>query len=179
MEITLAQLVAVMPYAKKRASVFLAPLNAAMQEFSINTPLRMAAFLAQICHESGQLLYTEEIASGSAYEMRRDLGNTQPGDGKRFKGRGLLQITGRTNYIKVMLALNIDCLLHPEILAEPVNACRSAAWWWSDRGLCDLADLGTLESFRQITRIVNGGYNGWEDRLSLYLKAKEVLCGTK
>jgi putative chitinase len=176
MELTLAQLVAIMPYAKKRASLFLAPLNAAMQEFSINTHLRMAAFLAQTGHESGQLLYTEEIASGSAYEGRKDLGNTHPGWGVLYKGRGLIQITGFYNYTAVMMALDIPCVEHPEILKEPVNACRSAAWYWSDRGLNALADQGTDESFTTITRRVNGGLNGIQDRLSLYHTAKEVLC---
>jgi putative chitinase len=175
MEIALAQLTAIMPYAKNRASVFLAPLNAAMVEFEINTPLRVAAFLGQTGHESGQLLYTEEIASGKAYNGRVDLGNTIPGDGERFKGRGLIQVTGRTNYVKVMLALGIDCLEHPELLEQPENACRASAWWWTDHGLNQLADLGTQDSYKRITKIINGGMNGWEDRLTLYNKAREVL----
>jgi putative chitinase len=175
MEITLAQLTAIMPYAKNRATVFLAPLNAAMAEFDINTPLRVAAFLGQIGHESGQLLYVEEIASGAAYNGRVDLGNTQPGDGQRFKGRGLIQITGRVNYVKVMLALGIDCLEHPTLLSQAENACRASAWWWADHKLNQLADLGTQDAYKKITKIINGGYTGWEDRLALYNKAREVL----
>jgi putative chitinase len=157
--------------------VFVPFLNAAMQEWQINTPLRVAAFLAQILHESGYLRYTEEIASGAAYNGRIDLGNTVPGDGQKFKGRSLIQVTGRTNYVKVMLALNIDCLEHPELLAQPENACRAAAWWWADHKLNGLADLGTQDAFMKITRVINGGTNGWEDRLALYNAArKELKC---
>ena len=96
--ITGAQLQSIMPFAKARIPSFVAPLNAAMYEFHINSPLRQAAFIAQIAHESGELRYVKEIASGAAYEGRKDLGNTQPGDGMRYKGRGLIQITGRNNY---------------------------------------------------------------------------------
>jgi putative chitinase len=175
MDITLEQLVAISPYTKSRASVFLPYLNAAMREFDITTPLRQAAFLGQILHESGSLVYTEEIASGKAYNGRVDLGNTQPGDGERFKGRSLIQITGRVNYVKVMLALGIDCLVHPEMLAQPENACRASAWWWHDHKLNEIADLGTQDAYRKITRTINGGYNGWEDRLAIYNLAREVL----
>jgi putative chitinase len=175
MELTLEQLVAISPYTKSRASVFLPYLTAAMQEWQINTPLRAAAFLAQILHESGSFTYTEEIASGAAYNGRLDLGNTMPGDGQKFKGRALIQVTGRVNYVKAMLALGIDCLEHPELLAQPENACRASAWWWSDHKLNQLADLGTQDAFRRITKTINGGYNGWEERLSFYNKAREVL----
>lgn len=175
MEITLAQLNAIMPYAKERASVFLVPLNAAMAEFQINTPLRIAAFLAQVGHESGQLRYVKELASGEAYEKRRDLGNVAPGWGVRFKGRGLIQVTGYYNYTAAMVKLDLDCVEHPELLELPVNACRVSAWWWTDKGLNQLADQGTEDSFLKITKRVNGGTNGWEDRLALYTKAREVL----
>lgn len=175
MDITLEQLVAISPYTKSRASVFLPYLNAAMKEFDINTPLRQAAFLAQIIHESCSFRYTEEIASGKAYNGRLDLGNMQQGDGERFKGRALIQVTGRTNYVKVMMALGIDCLLHPELLSLPENACRASAWWWSDHKLNGLADLGTQDAYRKITKIINGGTIGWEDRLAFYNKAREVL----
>ncbi len=175
MDITLAQLITIMPYAKQRAEKFLAPLNAAMREYEINTPLRAAAFLAQVGHESGQLRYVRELASGGAYEGRKDLGNTQPGDGPKLRGRGLIQITGRKNYTAVMMALDIDCLDHPELLELPANACRVSAWWWKDRGLNNLADIGTEDAFLRITKIINGGRNGWDDRLALYRKAREVL----
>src|SRR5690348_6658419 len=105
MTISIEQLLTIMPNAHDRAILFLAPLNAAMQEFAIGTPRQQAAFLAQVAHESGELRYTAELADGSAYEGRVDLGNMQPGDGKRFKGHGLLQITGRTNHAKCGEAL--------------------------------------------------------------------------
>ena len=172
--ITAAQLIQIMPYARKRAGVFIDPLNATLTEFEINTPLRQAAFVAQIGHESGQLLYVREIASGSAYEGRKDLGNTLPGDGVRYKGRGLIQITGKANYTACMLALDLDLLDRPEQLEEPVNACRSAGWFWKTHGLNELADA---QDFETITRRINGGANGLVDRLELYGRAKRILGG--
>lgn len=166
-------LLKIMPYAKARIDIFLEPLNAAMKEFEINTPARRAAFLAQIGHESGQLRYVRELASGQAYEGRKDLGNTQPGDGVRFKGRGLIQITGRSNYIDCGKALALDLLAKPELLEEPESACRSAAWFWKTRGLNELADAGDQV---KITRRINGGTNGLADRLALFEVAKQVLA---
>lgn len=170
--ITINQLLQIMPASANRADLFLDHLNSAMQEFEINTPKRQAAFLAQIGHESGQLRYVRELASGKAYEGRKDLGNTQPGDGVRFKGRGLIQITGRTNYTAVMMALGIDCVERPELLETPENACRSAAWWWHSKKLNQLADEG---DFLRITKIINGGTNGLADRQALYARALQVL----
>ena len=173
--ITVEQLRSIMPYAGARADTFAAPLNAAMDEFEINTPARQAAFLAQIAHESGSLKYVKELASGGAYEGRTDLGNTEPGDGVFFKGRGLIQITGRSNYRDCGEALFLQLLEQPELLEQPVNACRSAGWFWKSRGLNDLADAG---DFRQITRKINGGYNGYADRLAFYQRAQQVLGGS-
>lgn len=179
MEISKEQLVRIMPFAKSRVDAFLPHINAAMKEFGINTPERVAAFLAQVGHESAQLRYVKELASGSAYEGRKDLGNTQAGDGVKYKGRGLIQITGRVNYVKVMMALGIDCVECPALLEQPVNACRASAWWWNDHSLNEIADACSEPAFRKITKIVNGGYNGWDDRLALYNKAKDVLCSQK
>ena len=169
---TFDQLKEIMPYAGKRAETFLEPLNAAMAEFEINTPARQAAFLAQIAHESGSLRYVKEIASGAAYEGRKDLGNTEEGDGMRFKGRGLIQITGRANYTQCGAALGLDLLAEPDLLEQTGNACRSAAWFWQTRGLNELADDG---EFKLITKRINGGYNGLEDRRAYYTRAKETL----
>lgn len=166
------QLSKIYPFAGKRIDTFLIPILSAMDEFKINTKQREAAFLAQIGHESGKLLYVKELASGAAYEGRADLGNTMPGDGVRFKGRGLIQITGRTNYVAAMMELDLDCVEHPELLEEPVNAARSAGWFWFTHGLNELADVG---DFIKITRKINGGTNGLEDRQQLYAKALEVL----
>lgn len=172
--ITLQQLQKIMPYAGRRAGTYLEPLNLAMWEFGIDTPMRQAAFLAQIAHESGSLKYVREIASGEAYEGRRDLGNTEPGDGVRFRGRGLIQITGRANYRDCSLGLYGDerLLQQPEILEGTVDACRSAGWFWQTMNLNKLADIG---AFRPITRAINGGFNGYDDRLAYYERAKAVL----
>ena len=169
---TLADLQKILPYAHANAANFIAPLNAAMAEYEINTQQRQAAFIAQLGHESAQFRYVREIASGAAYEGRKDLGNTQPGDGVRFKGRGLIQITGRTNYAACAAALGIDCVAHPELLELPVNAARSAGWFWSTHGLNELADKHDMYG---ITRRINGGSNGLSDRLALYEKAQQVL----
>ncbi|MEX0139902.1 glycoside hydrolase family 19 protein [Massilia sp. LMS1-1-1.1] len=162
----------IMPLAGRRATLFLAPLNAAMAEFSIDTPLRRASFLAQVGHESGQLRYVRELASGAAYEGRADLGNVIAGDGMRFKGRGLLQVTGRANYAACGVALGLDLLASPQLLEQTVFACRSAGWFWQSRGLNRLADAGDQE---RVTRRINGGVNGLAERLSLYQAARKVL----
>lgn len=183
MMLTLDQLVRIMPHAKKRAPVFLDSLNRAMAEFQINTPKRIAAFLAQIGHESGQLRYVEEIASGAAYDHRADLGNTRPEAiaiakrhgttaGRFYKGHGVIQITGYDNHLAAMLALDVDCVEYPRLLCEPANACRSAAWFWHRAGLNKLADEGDQ---RKICRRINGGYNGLADRLALHEVATRVL----
>lgn len=147
-------------------------LNQAMQEAGINTPARQAAFIAQLAHESGNFKYSEEIASGRAYEGRRDLGNTQPGDGERFKGRGYIQLTGRANYAAAGKSLGLDLVNHPELAARPENAARIAAWYWNSRGLNAKADAGDFDG---ITRSINGGYNGKADRDRRYEVALATL----
>jgi putative chitinase len=166
------QLLAIMPFASARADRFLVPLNDAMAEFDINTPARQASFLSQIGHESGQLRYVEELASGSAYEGRKDLGNTQPGDGVRYKGRGLIQITGRSNYTALMLALDIDCVENPQVVCEPINSARSAGWFWKSHGCNELADAGDQV---KVSKRINGGTNGLADRLALFAVAQKVM----
>ncbi len=156
-----------------KAARYLPYLNSAMAEAGINTPKRQAAFLAQLAHESGQLRYMEEIASGAAYEGRRDLGNTQPGDGKRFKGRGPIQLTGRANYEKAGKALGIDLVSNPTRAADPDIAFRIATWYWSSRNLNQYADAG---NFSAITYRINGGYNGAADRNRYYATAMNVLA---
>jgi putative chitinase len=170
--ISLAQLALIMPAAGTRCVKFLGPLNQTMHEFGIHSAARKRAFLAQIAHESGQLRYTAEIASGVRYEGRKDLGNTQPGDGVRFKGRGLIQVTGRANYTACMLALDIDCVEHPELLEQPLNAARSAGWFWQTHGLNQLADLGDQI---KVTKRINGGTNGLPDRLAFFENARKVI----
>ena len=151
---------------------FLDPINKTLEEFEINTPQRIRMFLAQIGHESGQLRYRKELASGAAYEGRKDLGNTAPGDGVRYKGRGLIQITGKYNYGLASLALGLPLLEKPELLEEDLNACRSAGWFWYKSNLNALADMGKFET---ITRRINGGLNGYSDRYKLYQRAFEII----
>ncbi len=173
--ITAETLRAIMPLAGRRASIYAAPLAEAMAEFEINTPARQAAFIAQIAHESGSLVFVREIASGKAYEGRRDLGNLLPGDGVKFRGRGLIQITGRANYSACSRAVCGDPFLlleHPELLEAPTAAARSAAWYWRQRGLNELADKG---EFDKITRKINGGTNGRIERRAFWLAAKRAL----
>lgn len=170
---TLQELTAIIPHSGKRAEVFLDPLNAAMQEFEINSSVREAAFLAQIAHESGSLKYVRELADGTAYELRADLGNTNPGDGRRYRGRGLIQITGRANYQACGDALGADLIGSPELLEGTDLACRSAAWYWKTHGLNELADKC---DFKLITKRINGGYNGYQERLAYYERAQKVLA---
>lgn len=160
-----------------RATTFLPFLEDAMHEFQINTPERQAAFLAQIAHESGGLHWLVELwgptTAQARYETRYDLGNVAPGDGFKYRGRGLIQLTGRENYRKAGEALGVDLIEHPEALGEPALACRSAAWFWQTHGCNELADVGKFET---ITRRINGGLNGYAERLGLWEKAKEVLA---
>ena len=159
-----------------RATEHLPHIEATMDEFDINTPARQAAFLAQVGHESGGLHWLVEIwgptGSQRRYELRQDLGNDTPGDGMRFLGRGLIQITGRDNYQRAGDALGVDLISNPELLGQSPLAERSAGWFWQAHGLNELADAG---SFETITKRINGGLNGYPERLALWADAKEVL----
>lgn len=166
------QLQKIYPCAKARIDIFLPFLNKYAEQYQLNTKLRIAAFLAQIGHESGQLRYVEELASGAAYEGRKNLGNTLPGDGVKFKGRGLIQITGRSNYTLLSKDFGINFIEFPALLSSPEWAVRSAYWFWDKNNLNALADISDL---RAITRRINGGYNGLADREALYKKALEIL----
>lgn len=166
------QLATIMPFGAKRAEIYAPLLTAAMAEFVIDTPRRQAAFLAQVGHESGSLRYTREIADGSDYEGRADLGNTVPGDGVRFPGRGLMQVTGRSNYAACGNAIGLDLITNPELLEEPVNAARSAGWFWASRNLNQYADA---DRFAALTKAINGGYTHLDERIRLWLSARKVL----
>jgi putative chitinase len=160
---------------KNNLSTYLPLFQAKLPDYQINTPLRMAHFLAQVGHESLSLTYTEELASGEAYEGRQDLGNTEQGDGKRFKGRGFIQLTGRNNYQAYSNESGLDLMKSGNetlISTVPANALDVSLWFWKRQNLNTRADLDDL---RGITRRVNGGYNGLEDR-ELYLnRAKFFL----
>ncbi|WP_016970611.1 glycoside hydrolase family 19 protein [Pseudomonas tolaasii] len=176
MPITEQQLLQILPNAGRQAGVFVSALNGAMNRYAIVGPLRVAAFIAQVGHESGQLRWVREIWGPTAqqlgYEGRADLGNTLKGDGSKFRGRGLIQVTGRANYVACGEALGLDLISKPELLELPQYAAMSAAWFWSTRGLNTLADQN---DFTKITRRINGGLNGQADRQALYDKALQVL----
>lgn len=166
------KLLQIMPLAGSRAQTYAGFLTVAMTECDIDSPQRQAAFLSQLGHESASLRYTEELADGSAYNDRADLGNTSPGDGPKYKGRGLIQITGKSNYRQCGIALGHDFIVEPQLLALPENACRSAAWFWSFKDLNRYADK---DQYGTLTKMINGGYNGLDDRIQFWLRAREVL----
>ena len=175
-----AQLQAALGCRSDRALLYARPLAEACERFSIDAPARLAAFLAQVGHESGGLQYVEELASGSAYEGRKDLGNIHQGDGVRYRGHGLIQITGRANHREMQPLLLLagyddvpDFEAHPEALCEPRWAAASAGAYWHRRSLNDLADRGEFEA---ITRRINGGLNGQADRAQRWERAKAALA---
>ncbi|MEO6914722.1 MAG: glycoside hydrolase family 19 protein [Chitinophagaceae bacterium] len=170
------------------AEKFMHAINDTCVQFDILTPIRQLCFLAQAGHESGGLYFTEELASGEAYEGRAEMGNTQKGDGIRFKGRGLIQITGRINYQAISTALNVDFIRDPTLLgAKNVNLCTatqikfaalSAGWFWNSRNLNAITDKinisspieegDNLQNFMALTKKINGGINGLADRLNRF-----------
>jgi putative chitinase len=185
---TTDQLKAVACTTTANAQIFLSYLTDTMAQYQINTSAGQLCFLAQVSHESGGLFYTEELASGQAYEGRKDLGNINPGDGVKFKGRGLIQITGRTNYQALSAALQADFINNPTLLGgKNIHLCSpdqlkyaalSAGWFWNKTNLNAIADTintqlpidegSNLDNFKLITRRINGGYNGLADRLHRY-----------
>ena len=172
--ISAAQLRQVAPnLSAARAQELVPHLNAAMQEAGITTQRQQAAFIAQLAQESGGFVHFRELADGRAYEGRRDLGNTQPGDGPRYKGRGPIQLTGRANYRAAGQALGLPLEQNPDLVSRPDVGFRVAAWYWQNRGLNDVAERG---DFREVTRRINGGYNGYDVRLSYYNRALSVVA---
>lgn len=160
-----------------RAQKYLDAINATLAAYNISTPIRAAHFLSQVGHESGSLRYTEEIASGTAYDTGRlavALGNTPQadGDGQRYKGRGFIQLTGQANYKKYSKASGVDFIANPELLAQPPYCADSAGWFWAVKGLNELADK---DDIRAITKKINGGFNGLADRMSRLIVCKRVL----
>jgi putative chitinase len=173
-------------------SIYPELLNQIMPKYEINNKGRVAAFVAQILHESGEFKWLRELASGNAYEGREDLGNKYPGDGKKFKGRGLIQVTGRGNYAKCSEALFGDHRLttNPDILATPQYAVESACWFWKSKGLNEIADMPedwikivksdvskdrSYTKQQYICRKINGGFNGLAEREAYYERALKEL----
>lgn len=190
MEIKINQLLAIMPNAKRLynahvrdsktcAEVYLPHLNKFMEQYHIEKPLEVAYFLATIAVESGELRYAEEIASGAAYEGRKDLGNTVRGYGKRFKGRGLIQLTGFNNYKSYSDSIGFDFYsteAKAKGLAQPANAVRSACWfWWKN----DLNKLANQDLAERVRRRVNGGLNGYAQFMQYVARSKKQFCTAK
>lgn len=176
MQVTIEQLKA-LGATTKNATNFVQAINDTLTKYEINTPLRVQHFLAQVFHESARLFYVEELASGKAYDTGKlaiALGNTPEadGDGQKMKGRGLIQITGTTNYKAVGRYLGIDFFKNPDLLEQPKFAALSAGWYWDTRKLNQWADK---DDIRTITKKINGGYNGLDDRQSLLTKAKQII----
>lgn len=147
---------------QSRAEELALAANVHFKDYAIlYNELRFAHFIAQLAHESGNFRYMEEIASGAAYEGRKDLGNTEKGDGTRYKGRGPIQLTGRANYRKYGRALGIDFESHPELVSIPSIGLLVACKYWANNGLNELADRDDIST---ITLRINGGTNGIEDR---------------
>lgn len=136
-----------------------------LDQAGINTPARLRHFLSQMAWESGGFAHPLEGASGTAYEGRRDLGNINPGDGSKYKGRGIIQLTGRSNYENYGRALGVDLVARPELAADPDLSVKIAAKYWQDHNLNEKADNNDL---RGITRSINGGYNGLSGRMALF-----------
>ncbi|KAA5533734.1 glycoside hydrolase family 19 protein [Taibaiella lutea] len=171
---------AIVPTAPKTLGEYVPFLNQAFENFGIDTPQYQAAFIAQIAHESGAFRYVKEIASGKAYDTgskAKALGNTPEadGDGQRYKGRGLIQITGKNNYSVCSLALFNDerLLTTPELLETPQYAVYSAAWFWSSNRLNRYVDKN---DFTGLTKRINGGINGLAEREKYCKAAQKLLC---
>lgn len=180
MKITKEQILQIMPNAKDVADLYLPYINGYNEVFKIDTPLRMAHFLAQIAHESNELRNVKEIGSSSYFEkydtgkLKKMLGNLKPGDGYRYRGRGLIHITGRANYMEYQKSSRCkgDIITHPELLEKPLGAVKSAMWFWESHGLNKLADK---DSVLAVTRRINGGTNGLESRKNYLARAKKAL----
>ena len=204
MNLTIQQLKSCMPLIKDASvSANLDALNKAMAAYGINTPLRAAHFIAQLCHESNHLNFSEENLNYSAagllkifpkyfktldeakkyerkpaaianivYANRLGNGNTASGEGYKFRGRGAIQITGKANYAQVSQVLGIDFVSNPDLLKTPINSLLAAGNFWKSRGLNELADKDDVVS---ITKRINGGVNGLDDRATNLKRCKTVL----
>ena len=201
MSVTVQKLLQILPSAGQVAGDFVPALNIAMNRYQIVGVKRIAAFIAQVGHESGHLTRLVENLNYSADALRinwpgrfdaglasatarkseqianiaygKRMGNTAPGDGWKYRGRGLIQITGKDNYRACGEALGLDLTAQPELLEKPQYACMSAAWYWATNGLNTLADAGKFDA---ITQRINGGQNGAADRQALYARALKVLA---
>ena len=182
MDITQKQLLDAVPgLYKARLDEFVASFNMFHAYFGLNTRDRIIHYLAQVFHESGSLRYVEELASGAQYEGRKDLGNTQKGDGKRFKGRGFIQLTGRKNYQDFYNDgwCSDNIIAYPDLVTRYPLDQMVSMWFWDRNNLNDLADLDNgangEEIVKRITKKVNGGYNGLSERVKFYNLFKKTI----
>ena len=147
-------------------------LNEYLQKYNINNYLRVCHFIAQAAHETDSFKTLEEYASGAAYEGRKDLGNIYPGDGKKFKGRGIFQLTGRSNYVNYGAKIGYNIEAKPDLAADPKISMLTACEYWNSKGLSSYADKDDVTT---ITKRINGGLNGFEDRKNYLAKAKKII----
>lgn len=165
-----------MPAAGARLDAHLPYIAPAMEKGRINTSDRIAAFLAQLAHESGEYRWMQELADGWGYEGRADLGNVEPGDGPKFKGHGPIQITGRDNHRACGRWLGIDLERDPLLLTEPRYGTAAAVWFWTiGNKKIDLNLLADRGWFKTITRVINGGLNGLSDRRQYWDRNRALL----
>lgn len=180
MKVNRKQILQIMPNAENYVDKYLVYINGYSEKFHIDTPKRMAHFLAQIAHESNELRCTKELGNKAYFAMydkgklKQMLGNVKDGDGYKYRGRGLIQITGRANYQAYQKSrfCRGNVMENPELLEQPLGAVKSAMWWWWKHGLNELADS---DSFLAITKVINGGTNGLESRRKYLAKAKVAL----
>jgi putative chitinase len=144
-----------------------------VETYEINTPVRQQHFLAQLAHESDHFQTTREYASGAAYEGRKDLGNTHKGDGRRYRGRGLIQLTGRANYTTASEALKQPFVDDPDLVEKFPAAALVSGWFWKTKGLNELADKDDIHA---VTRRVNGGLNGLASRQAHLTIARTAIA---
>jgi predicted chitinase len=152
---------------KKYIPVTTSPFELLLRKAALGAKMagaELAAFMGQCAHESAKFTTTKEFGNGTQYEGRADLGNTQPGDGARYKGRGFIQITGRANYTAAGKALGIDLVNHPELAERPDIATKVSIWYWNTRVK---PRVGNFANTKQVTKKVNGGVNGLQDRTKL------------
>jgi putative chitinase len=148
-------------------------LNACLVRFQINTSVRIRHFISQISHESGGGKWMKELASGDDYEGRKDLGNTQPGDGRKYKGAGFIQLTGRANYSDFSKYMNDPKVMDGVDYVALNYPATSAGFWWYNNRMNALCDRNPL--IEEVTRKVNGGLRGIEDRKVYYNRCLEVI----
>lgn len=180
MNVTKEQIIQIMPNSADYVGKYLTYINGYADTFKINTPLRMAHFLAQVAHESNELRCTREIGDRNYFKkydegkLKNILGNVKDGDGYKYRGRGLIQITGRANYKEYQDSKYCrgNIMDEPQLLEQPLGAVKSAMWWWWKHDLNELADGN---KFTKITKVINGGTYGLESRRKYLLRAKQAF----